>query len=118
MSSPADFPSNIQFQNYFAEFVAYGYKPAIGTVEVRFPRRDGSRVVAPGSVGISDGQTKILIMVSVIAFLVELEVSAEDAWKDRDLAAVLDSFASVRCSYTEFSNPAHHYLHSLRSFAT
>ena len=114
---PADFPSNLQFQNHWGEFMAYGYKASIGNVEVRFPKRDGSRLVQLGTVGISDGFTKILIMVAIVAFILELDLSEADIQSDTQLSEVLKSFASVKCSYTEFENPSHHYLHSLRATA-
>lgn len=33
-----------------------------------------------------------------------------------DVTKMLESFRWVRCSFTYFSNPSHHYLHSLRAF--
>eukprot|EP00438_Fugacium_kawagutii_P029957 Skav226339 [mRNA] locus=scaffold3640:62522:68202:- [translate_table: standard] len=88
-----------RFNSHFGEFVAYGYRASIGTVEVRFPKRDGgSRTILQGSAGISDGQTKVLIMAAVIGFLVELEITVDDVAKDAALSAVLESFASVRKS--------------------
>ena len=111
---PADFPSNIQFQNHFSEFLAFGYKSSIGTIDVRSPARDGSRQITPGSVGVSDGQTKLLIMAAIILFLEELELTWEDVKKDASLTAALATFTSLRCCYTEFANPSHHFLHSLR----
>ena len=114
---PAVYPSNIQFQTLFPEILAHGYRAAIGTVEARFMQRDGTRVVVAGSVGISDGQCKILTMAAIVAFLEELEVSVDAVEKDTEMCKVLESFAAVRCSYTEFTNPSHHFLHSLRIFA-
>lgn len=115
---PAVYPSNIQFQTLFPEILAHGYRSAIGTVEARFMQRDGTRVVGAGSVGISDGQCKILTMAAIVAFLEELEISVEAVEKDKELSKVLESFVAVRCSYTDFSNPSHHFLHSLRFFAS
>ena len=112
----AVWPSNIQYQNHFYESLYYGYKRGISAVEVRFPARDGTRKLEPASVGISDGLTKILIMVGIIAFLEELEITTEDLASDATLTSTLKSFVAVRCTYTEFRNPSHHYLHSLRSF--
>ena len=34
--------------------------------------------------------------------------------KDPGVTRMLESFRWVRCSFTYFSNPAHHHLHSLR----
>lgn len=112
---PAVWPSNLQYQNHFYEFLYYGYKSGISAVEVRFPARDGTRKLEDGSVGISDGLTKILIMEGIVAFLEELEISQEDLASDTTLTSTLKSFVAVRCTYTEFRNPSHHYLHSLRS---
>ena len=115
-SYPAVFPSNLQFCNHFNEFLYFGYRSAIGTVEVRFPKRDATRALHPGTVGISDGQTKILIMASIIAFIVELELQDHAELKDPAsiISKTLASFAAVRCSFTDFENPTHHFLHSLR----
>ena len=105
---PAVFPSNLQFCNHFNEFLYFGYRTAIGTVEVRFPKRDATRALHPGTVGISDGQTKILIMAAIVAFVVELELQDHAELKDATsiISKTLASFAAVRCSFTDFS-----YLH-------
>ena len=116
---PAVFPSNLQFCNHFNEFLYFGYRTAIGTVEVRFPKRDATRALHPGTVGISDGQTKILIMAAIVAFVVELELQDHAELKDATsiISKTLASFAAVRCSFTDFENPTHHFLHSLRYLA-
>ena len=44
-------------------------------MEVKFPYVDGSRTIAPGSVGISDGFGKIMIMAGICALAISL-----DAW--------------------------------------
>ena len=115
---PAVFPSNLQFCNHFNEFLYFGYRTAIGTVEVRFPKRDATRALHPGTVGISDGQTKILIMAAIVAFVVELELQDHEELKDATsiISKTLASFAAVRCSFTDFENPTH-FLHSLRYLA-
>lgn len=116
VSTPAVFPSNLQFCNHFNEFLFFGYRPAIGTVEVRFPKRDSTRVLTTGSVGISDGQTKILIMASIIGMVVELDLEDHPDLKDStsNISKTLSSFVAIRCSFTDFDNPSHHFLHSLR----
>ena len=98
----------------YAEFVVNGYKPAMGTIDCKFPQRDGSRELHPGTVGVVDGSTKLLIMVNIPVLLYELEIDPDVAKKDPVLSQTLASLASIRCSYQRFVNPAHHYLHSLR----
>ena len=115
---PAVWPSNIQFQNHFAEFLYYGYKPSIGVIDVRFPHRDGSRSLADGSVGITDGLTKILLMAAIVGFIEELELSETDIKNHATLTATLQSFACIKCTYQEYSNPSHHFLQALRHFAS
>ena len=44
-------------------------------MEVKFPHVDGSRAIYPGSVGISDGFGKIMIMAGICALAISL-----DAW--------------------------------------
>ena len=111
---PEDFPSNCQFQAHYAEFVVNGYKPAMGTIDCKFPQRDGSRELRAGTVGVVGGFTKLLIMVSIPVLLFELEIEPDVAKKDPVLSQTLASLASIRCSYQQFVNPSHHYLHSLR----
>lgn len=111
---PADYPSNVQYEAHFFEFLKNGYKSALGNVEVRFPLATSDRGIAPFSVGFDDGMCKVMIMLSIVAFTRELEV--DFARDDGTLRAVLDSFKSIRASYTRFENPSHHFLHSLRYF--
>lgn len=113
---PAVWPSNLQYINHFNEFLYHGYRPAIGTVEVRFPKRDATRTIQQGTVGISDGQTKIIIMAAIIGMIVELELEDHPDLKDAGsaLSKTLETFVAIRCSYIEFVNPSHHFLHSLR----
>lgn len=105
------FPANTQFAVHFPEFLRHGYRSGLGTVEVRFTARDGSRAVAPHSVCLVDGQLKVLLMATIVGFVRELELSP-DEWKP--LEALLRSFRSIRCTYKHFENPAHYHLHSLR----
>lgn len=108
---PADFPSNVQFQAHFREFVEHGYKPSLGTVLIKFPGRDGTRSIPSGSVGLVDGFTKVLLMLSIICFLEELEAS-EAALEE--MSSTLASFADIRCSYEHHENPSLFFLQSLR----
>ena len=105
------FPANTQFAVHFPEFLRHGYRSGLGTVEVRFTVRDGSRVVAPHSVCLVDGQLKVLLMATIVGFVRELELSSEE---QNMLQHVLRSFRSIRCTYKHFENPAHFHLHSLR----
>ena len=113
---PAVWPSNLQFCNHVNEFLFFGYRASIGNVEVRFPKRDPTRVIEAGTVGITDGQTKILLMAGIVGILIELELEDHPEVKDPEstISKTLKSFAAIRCSFTDFSNPSHHFLHSLR----
>ena len=111
---PADYPSNQQFIKHFGEFVKFGYKPHLGCVETKFPFKDGTRVIQPHSVGIVDGFCKIVIMLSIIVFCKELDLTPEEL-NDATLRSTLESFASISCSYSHYTHPGHHYLHSLRT---
>lgn len=112
---PAVFPNNLQFCNHFAEFLFHGYRSALGSVEVRFPKRDGSRLIGQQTVGISDGQTKVLIMASIVGMVLELELEEHEDLKSGQLGKTLASFAAIRCSFTHYDNPRDHFLHSLSS---
>ena len=101
-------------QIHFPEFLQHGYRSSIGNVECKFPHRSSSREIPPFSVGVTDGHTKIILMMTVVAMVKELDFGAEQL-QDKHLAMVLSSFAQIRCSYEHFSNPAHFFLHSLRS---
>eukprot|EP00435_Cladocopium_sp_Y103_P023953 s3522_g5.t2 len=105
------FPQNSQFVIHWREFLT-GYRPT-ESVEVKFPYATSSRELKVNSVGFVDGQTKVLIMCSILAMIHELEWS-DDQLRDPAVAHMLQSFRWVRCSFTYFSNPAHHYLHSLK----
>lgn len=111
---PADFPSNCQLKAHVGEFLKFGYKSGIGNIETKFPFRDGSRSVSDFSVGCTDGQCKIVLMMSIVGIAKELEFT-EKEMKDNHLAMVLGSFAQIRCSYEHFDNPAHFFLYSLRT---
>ena len=101
-------------QIHFPEFLQHGYKSSIGNVECKFPHRSSTREIPPFSVGVTDGHTKIILMMTVVAMVKELEFGAEQL-QDKHLAMVLSSFAQIRCSYEHYNNPAHFFLHSLRS---
>ena len=108
---PEVFPANVQFETHMMEFLKHGYRSSIGNCEVRFPLATGDRRILPFTVGLDDGFVKILLMFSIVAFTRELEIEMKD--DDGSLKRVLESFRSVRCSYTFFENPSHHFLHSL-----
>ena len=110
---PEVYPSNQQYAAHFGEFLLRGYKPAMGTIDCKFPFRDSTRAIKDGSVGIVDGFTKVLIMLAIVGFLVELEVNRDDLNGTR-LGESLKSFAAIRCTYQHYDNPSHHFLLSLR----
>ena len=92
-----------------------GYRPSMGCIECKFPVRDSTRAIPVGSVGFVDGQTKVLIMVGIVLICYHLEFGPKEL-NDPDLAKLLGTFVSIKCSYTHWENPAHHFLHSLRIF--
>ena len=110
---PAVYPSNQQFQAHFGEFLQHGYRSGMGSVETKFDHGFGTREIATFSVKFVDGQTKVLIMLSIVAYCVELEFGEQEL-NDPMLAKVLDSFRSIKCSFEFYENAAHHFLHSLR----
>ena len=85
-------------------------------MECRFPLAKADRVIAPHSVGYDDGMCKVLIMLSIVGFIRELELDM--AKDDGSLQLVLSSFKSIRCSYTYYKNPAQHFLHSLSNLSS
>ena len=111
---PPDFPNNNQFAIHFHNFLNAGYLLSSESIICKFPYADGSRLLADWSVGLVDGFTKVLLMLSIIAFCVELELT-EEQLEDPILTKTLASFRFIRCSYTHYENPSHHFLNSLRA---
>ena len=72
-SSLTDFPQNTQMAAHIKEFLKDGYRVSAEAVEVKFATGDGSRSIYDGSVGISDGFCKLLIMVGITLICGELE---------------------------------------------
>ena len=70
-------------------------------------------MISPQTVGISDGQTKVLIMASIVGMVLELDLEDHEDLKSGQLGKTLGSFAAIRCSYTHYENPRDHFLHSL-----
>ena len=69
------YPQNSQFALHWREFLG-GYR-STESVETKFPFSDSSRALRVNSIGFVDGQTKVLIMVSILAMCHEL-----DTWLD------------------------------------
>ena len=65
------YPQNAQFGAHFREFQS-GYRSSAESVQVKFPRVDGSRAILPFSIGFVDGQLKVLTMVALTMFMHEL----------------------------------------------
>lgn len=107
------YPSNQQFEVHFMEFLTNGYKPSMGCVDIRFDHGSGDRSLKLHDVKFVDGQTKVLLMLSIIAFCAELELTARDC-EHPHMQTVLSSFVAVRCTYNFFENESDHYLHSLK----
>ena len=110
---PADYPSNVQFAAHWGEFVKFGYKPAMGSIDVRFMRGFGDRQIQDFSVQFVDGQTKLILMMAVVGFCAELEFGLSEL-EDEHLSKVLNSFVSIRCSYEHTETVALQHLRSLR----
>jgi len=110
---PVDYPSNVQFAAHWGEFVKFGYKPTMGSIDVRFDRGFGDRRLDAFSAQFVDGQTKIILMLAVVAFCAELEFG-ESELESADLQRVLNSFVSIRCSYEHTETQAQQHLRSLR----
>lgn len=81
---------------------------------VRFPRATCDRRIRNRTVGLDDGFTQIILMFAIIGFAREFEIDMKD---DGNLRRVLESFRSIRCSFTFFDNPGHHFLQSLSFLA-
>lgn len=69
-----DYPQNVQFSAHFREFLKDGYRIGAEAAVTKFPMGDGTRRVYPGSVGISDGFCKVLIMVGVCLICHDLDL--------------------------------------------
>ncbi|CAK9097187.1 unnamed protein product [Durusdinium trenchii] len=107
------YPSNQQFNIHFYEFLRNGYKPSMGSVDVRFDHGAGDRSLNVHTVKFVDGQTKVLIMLAIVGFCSELELTEADI-STSPLAHVLSTFISIRCHFEFFENESHHFLHSLK----
>ena len=105
---------------HFNEFLQCGYRSSIGNVECKFPYRDSTRSIGAHTVGVTDGLCKIMLMMSLVGFVKELEISRDalDDPEDPLLLKILATFANIRCSYEHFENPAHFFLHALRTSST
>ena len=114
---PEVFPSNQQYAAHYGEFLRNGYLPSLGSMSVKFPYRDATRAIKDESVGLVDGMCKLIIMLGIVGAVAELEISKDDL-KGTRLGETLKSFASIRCTFTRFDNPGHHFLYSLRYLVT
>eukprot|EP00435_Cladocopium_sp_Y103_P056619 s599_g19.t1 len=94
-AGPADYPSNQQFEVHFMEFLTNGYKPGMGCVDIRFDHGSGDRTLRFHDVKFVDGQTKVLLMLGIVGFCAELELTDTDC-EDPQLKMVLSSFVGVR----------------------
>ena len=115
-SFPADYPSNTQCQAFFKEFLYYGYKSHYDSVVTKFPYADGTRGIQPCTVGIVDGQCKVILMCAIVCFWKEI-LSPEEIEGDETLKRTLASFRAIRCSYEHHENPSHYFLQSLSDLA-
>ena len=112
---PAVYPSNYQFIAHFPEFLANGYRPALGSINVKFQHK-GDRLIQDFSVGYVDGQCKVLCMIGVVALCHQLEFGEKELSHEQ-LKMVLSSFTSVQCTFEHYNNPAQYYLQSLRTLS-
>ncbi|CAK9024300.1 Uncharacterized protein SCF082_LOCUS16566 [Durusdinium trenchii] len=91
------YPSNCQFQAHFGEFLTYGYKPT-ESVSVKFHNDRGDRVLGRFETGFVDGQTKCLLMLSIVAFCAELnfsELELQNANLQKATGRTMDSFVAA-----------------------
>ena len=106
----------VVFKTFFKEFLIHGYRVSAEAIDVKFTLTDSTRCLNDFSVRFVDGFTKVLLMMSILCFVEELEFT-EDKLKDPTLQATLASFQLVRCSYTHYDNPGYYFLNSLRNQA-
>lgn len=83
----------------------------------KFPFADGSRRLEQFSVGCVDGFSKILLMLAIVSFVDELEMTPESIASSKTLSNALQTFSLVRCCYDHRESPQQHYLDSLRDSA-
>ena len=114
--NPSDFPNNSQLALHFKEFLK-GYKSSSESVVTKFPFADGSRRLEDFTVGCVDGFSKILLMLAIVSFVDELEMTPEAIASSKTLSNALQSFSLVRCCYDHRDSPQQHFLDSLRNSA-
>ena len=78
---PEVYPQNNQISVHLNEFLKDGYRLSAEAVEVRFPHVDGSRLIHQGSVGITDGYTKLIIMTGILVIAHSLEAQPTYLWE-------------------------------------
>ena len=108
---PEVYPQNNQISVHLNEFLKDGYRLSAEAVEVRFPHVDGSRLIHQGSVGITDGYTKLIIMTGILVIAHSLEAQPTYLWeclKVGDPETLLD-LTIGKCK----KNPSHSQLISL-----
>ena len=99
---------------HFREFLFCGYRVSAEAIITKFEQSSGDRVMHDFTVGLVDGQSKLLLMLSIVAFVDELEISEDAINQCPMLLKTLESFRYIRCAYQHFENAAGHYLNSLR----
>ena len=67
------YPQNFQFNLHVGEFLRYGYRCNAEAIECKFPKSDGGRGICPGSVGVSDGFLKVLMIYGIVVICHKLE---------------------------------------------
>lgn len=69
------FPTNMQYKSHVHSFLQNGYESAREAVDVRFGEvcKNEDDGITPFSVQFVDGQNKVLIMMSLIALLQQIE---------------------------------------------
>ena len=114
--NPSDFPNNSQLAMHFKEFLK-GYRSSAESIITKFPYSDGSRRLEDFSVGCVDGFSKILLMLAIVSFVDELEMTPEAIASSKTLSHALQSFSLVRCCYEHRESPQQLFLDSLRNLA-
>ena len=106
---PEVYPQNNQICIHVNEFLKDGYRVSAESIEVRFPHVDGSRVINDGTVGITDGYCKLIIMTGVLVIAHSLEAQPTYLWEclktgDPDTYFSVNIFISLRHSHIFWSH--------------
>ncbi|CAK9107144.1 Uncharacterized protein SCF082_LOCUS49885 [Durusdinium trenchii] len=115
-------PATHQFRAHFPSFIENGFEGHREPLDIKFDtscldHTRASYTIKPFSVGYVDGQNKALIMLSVLALLVELEVTAEMMEEDPAMAKAVASMFYIKCNFKKHawrvSDPTRRLIYNL-----